>query len=92
MDEKEVYEEERKLAILLAQLNADIQVTLAETFGLAALSIASFVAGNQFLTQNNPFNFSLAIFLLIFGVVSMFGAVLFIRRLKRTIDKLRNLK
>jgi tellurite resistance protein TehA-like permease len=91
MNEKEIYEEERKLTILLAKLNAEIQVELAEAFGLAALSVASYVAGNQFFTQNHPIP-SLAFCLLIFGAVSMLLAVVIIRRLKRTMDKLRNLK
>ncbi len=86
-------EEERKLTILLAKLNADLQIQLAESLGLAALALASFVAGYQFLaTTQSPSNIELAIFLMLFGIASIVGAVIVQRRLKRTMDKLRDLK
>ena len=39
--------EERELTILITKLNANLQIQLTQTVGLAALSIASFVASYQ---------------------------------------------
>ena len=86
-------EEERKLTISLAKLNANLQVQLAENLGLAALSVASFAAGYEFLINSpSPWNTLLPSILVPFAVVTMFGAIIMQHKLRKTMDKLRELK
>jgi hypothetical protein len=86
-------EEDRKLTVLLAKLNADLQVQLAEELGLAALSVASFVGSYQFyISSPSPWNWLLFYCLFPFAVATMFGAILMQQKLKKTMKKLRELK
>ena len=86
-------EEERKLTILLAKLNIEIQIELALIIGLGALSLTSFIAGYQFFQNTQDLLYSgLASFLILFGIVFMFLAVLAQQKHKKTRKKIWELK
>jgi hypothetical protein len=87
-------EEERKLTILLAKLNSDLQIQLAQTLGLLAVSLASFVASYQLLVETSlrPLNFYIFAFLLTFSLFLMYAAIRFQQKLKITMKKISELK
>jgi hypothetical protein len=79
--------EERELTILITKLNANLQIQLTQTVGLAALSIASFVASYQ-----SGIPSYVSHFLFIFAIFWMFAAIVLQRQLRKTTAKIRNLK
>jgi uncharacterized membrane-anchored protein len=86
-------EEERKLTILLAKLNADLQVQLTLDIGLAALSVAAIAVGYQFLlTAPALWNIWLPYSLIPLGIFSMLGAIIEQLRLRETRKRIRELK
>ena len=86
--------EERELTVLITKLNANLQIQLAETLGLLAVSIAAFIASYQFLAETSlkPWNIYLSDFLLLFALTFMFFAIIFQQKLNKTIKKIRELK
>ncbi|MGD0072473.1 MAG: hypothetical protein ABSB71_13050 [Candidatus Bathyarchaeia archaeon] len=77
--------EDRKLQIRLAQLNAKLQVYLASVFGFLAGGIALLIFGYQFGFQNYPqvssFQVIIAIASIVVSGISFVGSIIFIYKL-----------
>ena len=96
MSEKNNIDEDRKLQIKLARLNANLQVYLAGIFGFLGGGIALIIFGYQFGFQSYPqiSFYQGLISLASFGVsgVAMIGSVIFIVKLRNLSKDFKELK
>jgi len=87
--------EDRKLQIKLAQLNADLQVYLATIFGAIAVAITLLVFGYQLALESYPqlsIKTYVAIVFFIFAFVMTYVAAHTLPMLKQCLDQFKNLQ